>query len=78
MLDLLHTVSGYVLIGITLLYFLRYVDWIKGLKRASPFLVFTFIAFLLLAKLFFFALITIGLIIIFSEKIAKSAFWEEN
>ena len=80
MLDLLNTLSGYYFIGIIVsiiaLYLLLYVDWVKVFKSYISWLVILFIAFLMLAGQYFFALITIALIIIFWKKITK--IWWEN
>tara|TARA_Y200000002_G_scaffold380081_2_gene390762 strand:- start:1415 stop:1660 length:246 start_codon:yes stop_codon:yes gene_type:complete len=81
MLDLLNTLTGYYFIGIIVsiiaLYLLLYVDWVKVKSYISG-LVILFIALLILDGQYFFALITIALIIIFWKKIPKSFFWWEN
>ena len=81
MLDLLNTLTGYYFIGIIVsiiaLYLLLYVDWFKVFKSYISWLVILFITLLMMAGEYFFAFITIALIIIFWKKIPKSfLFWE--
>tara|TARA_B100001057_G_C22278865_1_gene729920 strand:+ start:51 stop:299 length:249 start_codon:yes stop_codon:yes gene_type:complete len=81
MLDLLNTLAGYYFIGIIVsiiaLYLLLYVDWFKVFKSYISWLVILFITLLMMAGQYFFAFITIALIIIFWKKIPKSfLFWE--
>ena len=81
MLDLLNTLTGYYFIGIIVsiiaLYLLLYVDWFKVFKMYISWLVILFITLLMMAGQYFFAFITIALIIIFWKKIPKSfLFWE--
>ena len=81
MLDLLNTLTGYYFIGIIVsiiaLYLLLYVDWFKVFKSYISWLVILFITLLMMAGQYFFAFLTIALIIIFWKKIPKSfLFWE--